>query len=57
MAAIQGPLTFKIENLPRHIIVGIITQLTIITKDSNGDRYPIGGSVVFVQLESSSAMK
>ncbi|XP_065908832.1 tripartite motif-containing protein 2-like [Dysidea avara] len=42
----------EVANLPQSIIVGKKVEVTIITKDSNGDHCSTGGHKVFVQLKS-----
>ena len=43
---------FEIVDLPQSIIVGKKVEVTIITKDNNGDHCSTGGHKVFVQLKS-----
>ena len=42
----------EVANLPQSIIVGKKVEVTIITKDNNGDHCSTGGHKVFVQLKS-----
>ncbi|XP_065892071.1 E3 ubiquitin-protein ligase TRIM45-like [Dysidea avara] len=42
----------EVANLPQSIIAGKKVEVTIITKDNNGDHCPTGGHKVFVQLIS-----
>jgi len=46
------PQCSQVANLPQSIIVGKKVEVTIITKDSNGDHCFTGGHKVFVQLKS-----
>ena len=50
--AYASPHTSEVNDLPRCTLVGKKVEFTIVTKDSNGDRYVMGGSQVSVQLKS-----
>ena len=49
--AYVNPHTFEVTGLPQCITVGKMVEFTIITNDSNGDRFVKGGSQVCVQLK------
>ena len=51
-SAIVNLCSSEVANLPQSIIVGKKVEVTIITKDSNGDHCSTGGHKVFVQLKS-----
>ncbi|XP_065908745.1 tripartite motif-containing protein 2-like [Dysidea avara] len=51
-SAVVNLCSSEVADLPQSIIVGKKVEVTIITKDSNGDHCSIGGHKVFVQLKS-----
>ncbi|XP_065908707.1 E3 ubiquitin-protein ligase TRIM71-like [Dysidea avara] len=51
-SAVVNLCSYEVANLPQSIIVGKKVEVTIITKDSNGDHCSTGGHKVFVQLKS-----
>ena len=51
-SAVVNLCSSEVANLPQSIIVGKKVEVTIITKDSNGDHCSTGGHKVFVQLKS-----
>jgi len=46
--------TSEVVDLPQSVIVGKKVEVTIITKDGNGDQCSTGGHKVFVQMKSST---
>ena len=50
---LNAPLLFEVQ-LPKYALVDRITEVTIITKDSNGHRCSMQGTKMSVQLESSN---
>ena len=51
-SAIVSLCSSEVVNLPQFIVVGKKVEVTIITKDNNGDHCSTGGHKVFVQLKS-----
>ncbi|XP_065907091.1 tripartite motif-containing protein 2-like [Dysidea avara] len=52
LVAIANPRTSEVSNFPAYIFAGQKVEVTIITKDSNGDLCSIGGEQVHVELKS-----
>jgi len=51
------PQQSEVSNLKAYTFVGVNTDLSVVTKYSNGQLYPKGGSQVQVKLESSKGAK
>ena len=51
--AYVNPASSEVLNFPKYTYKGVKVDFNIITKYSNGRRYPKGGSQVFVEVESA----